>query len=337
MVVRRSGGWLTLPYEASLRRALLALMRDPARARHDALPALEREVTEAHAAAVLALLAQEGLPAHAIDVIGLHGQTVLHRPDIRFTRQLGDGAALAAMLDVAVVSRFRHADVAAGGQGAPLVPLYHAALARDLDGPLAVLNLGGVANVTFIDGDRLLAFDTGSASAMLDDWVGRHTGAAYDAGGRIAAAGTPDAMRLARLLAHPFFDRPPPKSLDRNAFDLSVVEGLPLADGAATLAAFTARSVARAREHLPGPPRRWLVAGGGRHNATLMALLTAALDGVPVDPVEAVGWQGDALEAQAFAFLAVRSLDGLPLSLPSTTGVPAPMRGGVLSPARGGN
>ncbi len=327
--VRAAGPSLTLPYPPALRRALLDLMHDPARAAADAT--LEPAVTDANAAAVRALLDRAGLPASAIDVVGMHGQTVLHRPEARFTRQLGDGPALHRALGIPVVNRFRHADIAAGGQGAPLAPAFHQALAQgltqDLPSPLAVLNLGGVANVTFISGDTLLAFDTGPASALLDDWVGRHTGAAFDEDGRIARSGTVDARALATLLAHPFFGRPPPKSLDRNAFSLAAVAGLGLADGAATLAAFTVHSVAQAREHLPAPPLRWLVGGGGRHNAAFMAGLRAAL-GTPVDPVEAVGWDGDALEAQAFAFLAVRSLRGLPLSFPGTTGVPSPMPGG---------
>jgi anhydro-N-acetylmuramic acid kinase len=210
-----------------------------------------------------------------------------------------------------------------------LVPVFHQALARDLAAPLAVLNLGGVANVTYLDGETLLAFDTGPGNAMIDDWVHAHTGARFDADGRLAAVGVVDAPRLAGLLAHPYFERRPPKSLDRNDFPLSAMEGLSPADGAATLCAFTVQSVAQSRAHLPQAPQRWLIAGGGRHNAALMAGLRAAL-GVPVEPVEAVGWNGDALEAQAFGFLAVRSLRGLPLSLPSTTGVPWPMPGGVL-------
>lgn len=322
--VTRTGLALTVPYPDGLRRALLAVMQDPARAEADPLSDLEAAVTDANAAAARLVLDRVG----PVDVVGLHGQTVLHRPDRRFTRQLGHGAALARTLGVPVVSRFRHADVAAGGQGAPLAPLFHAALAHGLPQPLAVLNLGGVANVTYLGGPDLLAFDTGPASAMLDDWVAQHTGAAYDADGRIAASGQVDQDRLARLLTHPYFDRPPPKSLDRNAFPMDAVAGLSLADGAATLTAFTVQSVARSREHLPRAPLRWLVTGGGRHNGTLMALLRASL-GV-VDPVETVGWDGDALEAQAFGFLAVRSLHGLPLSLPGTTGAPHPMSGGEL-------
>jgi len=327
VAVRATGASLTLPYPAALRRALLELMQDPERAEADAT--LEPAVTDANAAAVRALLDRAGLSASAIDVVGLHGQTVLHRPATRFTRQLGDGPGLRRAVGIPVVNRFRHADVASGGQGAPLAPMFHQALARELPGPLAMLNLGGVANVTFIMGNVLLAFDTGPASALLDDWVERHTGAAFDEDGRIAGSGIIDAGVLAALLANPFFDRPPPKSLDRNAFSLSAVAGLGLANGAATLAAFTIHSVARAREHLPAAPLRWLVGGGGRHNATMMAGLRTALE-APVDPVEAVGWDGDALEAQAFGFLAVRSLRGLPLSLPGTTGVPWPMPGGEL-------
>lgn len=321
-------GALTVPYPPMLRTELLAIAADPARAESDTLTEVERAVTEANGQAALAVLAQAQLPPDVIAVVGLHGQTVLHRPERHFTRQLGDGALLARMLGIDVVAGFRLADIAAGGQGAPLAPLYHAALARDLPQPLAVLNLGGVANVTFLDGETVMAFDTGPASAMIDDWVRSHTGLAFDEGGRIAAAGRVDHARLARLLAHPFFRLKPPKSLDRNDFPLVEMEGLSLSDGAATLAAFTIASVAQALEHLPARALRWLVAGGGRHNATLMRGLAEAV-GVPVEPVEAVGWDGDALEAELFAFLAMRSLRGLPLSLPSTTGVPAPMPGGV--------
>lgn len=335
--IQRTGAFLTLPYPPTTRRAVLDLMRDPTRAEHDPVVALVAEITEVNAEAVRQLMALAGLSAANVDVVGMHGQTVLHRPEWRFTRQLGDGAALSRTLGVPVVDGFRQADVASGGQGAPLAPLFHAALAASLpeatEGPLAVLNLGGVGNVTAIDGDALVAFDTGPGNALLDDWMQRHTGRAYDADGQTAAGGTVNAAVLATLLANPYFDAPPPKSLDRNAFPLAAVDGLSLPDGAATLAAFTAQSVARAREHLLHAPVRWLVTGGGSHNATIMAMLRAALR-VPVAPVEDVGWNGDALEAQAFGFLAVRSLRGLPLSLPSTTGVPSPMPGGVLHGAR---
>ncbi len=327
--VGESLGAITIPYPEALRRALLEIAQDAARAEADPLVDIERAVTEANAAAVRQILAESRLGASDISVIGLHGQTILHRPQRRFTRQLGDGALLAGLTGIDVVAGFRLADVAAGGQGAPLAPLFHAALARDLPRPVAVLNLGGVGNVTHIDDATILAFDTGPGNALVDDWVRRHTGQPYDEAGRIARAGRVDRARLGRLLGAAYFAKAPPKSLDRNDFPIAEVDGLSLPDGAATLAAFTVASVAAARDHLPTAPLRWLVTGGGRHNGVIMDGLAAAL-GVPVDPVEAVGWQGDALEAQAFAFLAQRSRRGLPLSLPGTTGVPAPMPGGVL-------
>lgn len=318
----------TLPYPAALRRDLGALVAsgaaDPAARR-----ALEPAVTDAHAAAIERFLDEHGIARDSIDLVGFHGQTVLHRPEQRLTCQLGDGARLATRLGLPVVNDFRSADVAAGGQGAPFAPLYHAALAAALDRPVGVLNLGGVGNMTYIDADTVIAFDTGPANAMIDDWVAAKCGVAFDQGGRIAATGRVDAAALDRLLDNPFFAARPPKSLDRNDFSPDPVAGLPPEDGAATLTAFTARSVARGLDHLPARPRRWLVTGGGRNNPTMMRMLRDAL-GVPVDPVEAVGWNGDALEAQAFGFLAVRSRRGLPLSLPTTTGVPAPMTGGRL-------
>lgn len=333
--IQCTGPWATYPYPAALRGELAAVIAAPDRAEADSLHALETALTDANAAAVGALLRDNNLSAGDIGIIGYHGQTVLHRPDRHLTRQLGNGARLAAATGIGVVNDFRSADVAAGGQGAPFAPLYHLALAEALERPLAVLNIGGVGNVTYIGAagtDDVSAFDTGPGNAMIDDWVLRHTGEACDRDGRLAAAGTADPDRLSRLLAHGYFDLKPPKSLDRNDFPMEVVDGLSLEDGAATLAAFTAHSVARALEHLPKRPRRWLVTGGGRHNPTLMALLSQAL-GAPVAPVESEGWQGDALEAQAFGFLAVRSLYGMPLSVPATTGVPKPMAGGKFHPA----
>jgi anhydro-N-acetylmuramic acid kinase len=194
-----------------------------------------------------------------------------------------------------------------------------------------VLNLGGVGNVTYIDGSVVIAFDTGPASALLDDFVLERLGQRFDKNGGLAASGTADALLVARLMKHPYFDRPAPKSLDRNDFHAwaAAVEGMGDADGAATLAAFTVASAADALRHVPKRPLRWLVTGGGRLNGHFMRSLGATL-GVPVDPVEAVGWNGDYLEAQCFGYLALRSLRGLPLSLPTTTGVPAPMTGGEL-------
>ena len=333
--VLSTGPWATYPYQPALRTQLGAAVTAAEAAAPETLLALEAALTDANAAAVAALLGENGLSPADIDLVGFHGQTVLHRPERRLTRQLGGGDRLARAIGIDVVNDFRSADVAAGGQGAPLAPLYHRALTGSLERPLAVLNLGGVGNVTYIGAggpDDILAFDTGPGNAMIDDWVSRHTGQPYDESGRLAARGKAEPDRLARLLAHGYFDLAPPKSLDRNDFPMDAVEGLSPEDGAATLLAFTARSVARALPHLPAMPRRWLVTGGGRHNPTLMAALAENL-GAPVRPVEDVGWQGDALEAQAFGFLAVRSMRGLPLSIPATTGVPAPMPGGRFHPA----
>ena len=293
-----------------------------------AAAAVEAELTRLHGDAVMHFLEQhKGL---APEIVGMHGHTILHRPAERRTRQLGDGAALARRLGIDVVADFRAADVAAGGEGAPFAPLFHAALAAPLAKPLAVLNLGGVGNVTWIGEDSaILAFDTGPGNALIDDWVRRRTGAAADVNGALARAGRVSETDVARFLDRPYFARRPPKSLDRDDFRDAAPAGLSLADGAATLTEMTAAAVAAARRHFPAPAREWLVCGGGRHNPALMTALARRL-GAPVRPVEAVGWDGDALEAQAFAYLAVRSVLGLPLSLPSTTGVPRLMPGGRL-------
>jgi anhydro-N-acetylmuramic acid kinase len=322
----------TYAYAPDLRADLLALIAAPDVAATDPLEALEQRVSEAHAQAVNTYLADIGERAANIDLIGLHGQTVLHRPAQRLTRQLGFASEVARLTGIDVVSHFRHADVAAGGEGAPLAPLYHRALAESLAQPLMVLNLGGVANVTFIDGDTTIAFDCGPASALLDDFVLRRTGQPFDDGGRLAASGAVNRAVLAQLLDNPFFARPAPKSLDRQEFHTraKAVDALTDADGAATLAAFTVEAVALSLAHVPRRPLRWLVTGGGRHNAFFMHQLAARL-AVPVEPVEAVGWDGDFLEAECFGYLAVRSLKGLPLSLPTTTGVTAPLTGGVLT------
>lgn len=328
----RFGAGASYPYPAQTRRELQALIAEAERAVKEPLLELEAAVTAAHLDAVRRFMAEQALDAQSIDLVGLHGQTVYHRPEIRFTRQLIDGPAVASALGVPTVDRFRYADVAAGGEGAPFAPLYHRALAQGLEQPVMVLNLGGVGNVTYIDGDDVIAFDTGPASAILDDFVLRRLGREYDAGGALAASGQVREDLVADFMTNPFFDRPAPKSLDRNDFHrrAKVVEALADADGAATLAAFTVESVVAALRHVPKVPRRWLVTGGGRLNGHFMARLHSRL-GVPVEPVEAAGWAGDVIEAQTFGYLAIRSVKGLPLSLPGTTGVPEPLTGGRLN------
>ena len=291
----------------------------------EALVAAEALVTQAHIAAVQDFLTDADAP----EIIGFHGQTIAHSPDEAMTLQVGDGEALAAALGIDVVGQFRLADVAAGGQGAPLAPLYHAALAGPAR-PQAVLNLGGIANLTWLgEGETMLAFDTGPANALIHDWVLDKTGKAYDADGALAAAGTVNEAAVAALMAHPFFETKPPKSLDRLAFDMSPVAGLSLEDGAASLTAFSAESIARALAHCPEKPMRLILCGGGRHNKTLCAMLAARCD-IGVVDCDVLGWHGDALEAEAFAWLAIRHVNGLPLSRPETTGVSQPTQGGEL-------
>jgi anhydro-N-acetylmuramic acid kinase len=330
-------GWAgpsrTFPYPPSLRARLDKAVRSPERSTDD-LAALPRDLTDAHATAVRKLVGILPPDRRVIDLVGFHGHTLFHRPAERRTCQLGDGQRLADALGVDVVHDFRSADVAAGGQGAPLAPVYHHALAAGLATPLAILNLGGVGNLTWIGDGAPIAFDTGPGNALIDDWVRARTDALCDVDGELAAVGRIDDARLAILLAHPYFDQAPPKSLDRLDFTLAPVDSLGLEDGAATLAAFTARAVARALAHLPAPPARWLVTGGGRRNSTLMRMLAEVLH-VTVESIEAVGADGDALEAQAFAFMAVRSVRGLPISFPTTTGVPEPLCGGRLAQPTG--
>jgi len=296
-------------------------------------------LTRRHAEAVSRLLQEAGLDRSEIDVIGFHGQTIDHDPDHGRTWQIGDGDLLARAAGVPVVNDFRSEDMAHGGQGAPFASLYHQALCADLEKPVAILNLGGVANVTWIGPggeDDILAFDTGPASAPIDDWVLGKTGAEMDEGGRLAAKGQVHRDVIDKALAHPYLAKQPPKSLDRNDFTADLVEGLSIEDGAATLSALVAETVARGADFFPAPAKRWLVTGGGRHNDTIMTMLRARL-GAPVEPVEAVGWDGTMIEAQAFAFLSVRSMEGLPLSVPGTTGVPRPVTGGRLHKPKGSN
>ena len=318
----------SVSYEPEFRERLRAVLGEKS-----APDDLVASFTRLQAAKVRELLDANNLNPEDIDLIGFHGQTIFHDPNNRLTVQIGDGAMMAELTGIDTVAGFRLEDVAAGGEGAPFATLYHRALARDLIGPLAVLNLGGVGNVSYLDGDAVLAFDTGPANALMDDWILHHTGVSFDEGGRIAAKGRVDEAALAVLLDNPYFDITPPKSLDRDQFPVAeAIANLNVEDGAATLLRFTTESIRRALDHLPGQPKRWLLTGGGRKNPELVREIQTVV-GVPVKPVEAVGWRGDDLEAEAFAFLAVRSVRGLPLSLPKTTGVPKPMTGGTFCPA----
>jgi anhydro-N-acetylmuramic acid kinase len=322
------GPTLTLPYDERLRGDLRRLLDrattiDPNDRR---LKSAAARLTDYHVRAVAAL----GLSA---DLIGFHGQTILHQPRRRRTWQIGDPIELAWRTGVPVAHDFRSADIAAGGQGAPLAPAYHAALAREVAKPLAILNIGGVANMTWIGANgELIAFDTGPGNGLLDDWTAHRADHPFDRDGVIARSGRVDEMVLRRLLADPYFLRPPPKSLDRLDFAASLaasgIDRLTPADGAATLVAFTAAAVAAAP--VPARPLRWVVTGGGRRNPAIMASLCDRLDR-PVEPAEALGWDGDALEAQCFGFLAARVMAGLPISFPGTTGVPRPMTGGAIA------
>ncbi len=328
------------PYDSAdrllLRKALDAATdltdRD---ARPGVLAEAEAMVTHRHIRALEGYLASCRLGRRDVDVIGFHGQTVLHRPEAGLTVQIGNGHALAVHFGVPVVHDFRAADVALGGQGAPLVPLFHQALVRRAGavGPVAVLNLGGVANITYVGAngaDVLIACDTGPGNALIDDFMLQRTGSPVDRDGVNASRGDVDEAAVEFLMNHAFFVRPPPKSLDRNAFIAPDLSALSVADGAATLTEFSARAVAHVIPLLPHPPKLWVICGGGARNRELVRRI-GVNTGARVVIADELGWSADSMEAQAFAYLAVRSVRGLPLSLPTTTGVPEPARGGVIA------
>lgn len=326
--VSHFGPWLTLSYPKTLRERIRAAALDPA---CGDIMRLEQEITLFHVQAVRQLLEKAHLQPREVGIIGFHGQTIMHRPADGITWQLADAHLLAERTHIDVVNDFRRRDMAAGGVGAPLVPLYHAALARELPKPTAILNIGGIANITFIGPaeNHILAFDCGPGNVLLNDWAERKRGLPHDEDGKLALAGVVHQGWLQEWVQDAFFAVQPPKALDRNHFKGLLELSLSTEDGAATFTAFTAASVARAVEHLPEPPAVWYVCGGGRHNPALMKALADYLK-TPVHNVDTLGWQGDALEAQAFAYLAVRSLRGLPLTLPLTTGAGRAVTGGSL-------
>lgn len=344
----------TLPYDGELRAAVkVAAAEAQGMTRREERPGslgeVERLLTMRNAEAVEALLQRENIAREEIAVVGFHGQTVLHRPpsitvstspagvpyevtQSGMTVQLGDGRLLAKLIRRPVVYDLRARDVAAGGQGAPLAPIYHTALVSSLpQRPVAVVNIGGVSNVSYIDrGGMLLAFDTGPGSALIDDHMLEATGIGFDENGETAARGEPVQHIVQQLLSDVYFSMLPPKSLDRDAFSRASVSGLPLEDAVATLTSFSAKAIARAREVMPQEPQLWVLTGGGRHNRTLASMLAWSVENAVV-PAEAAGFDGDSVEAEAWAYLAVRSLRGLPITFPSTTGVQEPMSGGILA------
>jgi anhydro-N-acetylmuramic acid kinase len=322
------GPALTTPYSDTIRSLVRAAFG--AETPSEATRAAEQAITDAHIEAVQRAVAEHGIRLSSLDVVGFHGQTITHRPDKQFTWQIGDGAALATALGVKVVNDLRQADLAAGGQGAPLVPVYHAALSLELCRPLAVVNIGGVANVTWVGADgALLAFDTGPGNGPIDDWCVRRAGTRLDRDGAFAAAGKVERSRLERFSEHRYFARKPPKSLDRGDFNDLWADGLSVVDGAATLTWGTARAIALAARHFPQPVTQWIVSGGGARNPVLLRAIAEETGGKVVT-ADSQGWNGDAIEAQAFGFLAVRSLRRLPLTFPTTTGVGRPQTGGRL-------
>ena len=297
---------------------------------------IEEILTEHHIVAVKDLLSDNALKKKDIEVIGFHGQTLLHRPEEGWTWQIGDGQAMADALQIPVVNDFRSQDVAAGGQGAPLVPIYHLAhmAARPGNATIAIVNIGGVSNITWIpasrDPDDLISCDAGPGNALLNDWISKNTGEDCDRDGCHARQGNVDENMLAEWMANDYFRQPPPKSLDRNSFTVPGLENLSTGDGAATLTAFTAQAIAKTMKLFPDYPESCFICGGGRHNPVMMEELEKRISPALISPVESIGWHGDFIEAEAFAFLAVRRLKNLPISFPGTTGVRRPMPGGII-------
>lgn len=334
--VFRRGPGETSPYPPDTRKLIEAAVEAAASSkgrvgRDGVVAQAEEAVTRAHADTVRRFLSHHPDAAGSVSVVGFHGQTVLHRPERALTVQLGDGQLLADLIGIPVVYDFRSADMVAGGQGAPLAPVYHAALARKaaFEPPLAVVNIGGVSNVTWIGADgAMLAFDSGPGNALIDEWASRHTGEAFDRDGRLASQGKPDETAVTAFMQNHFFEKKPPKSLDKNDFSLFLVEGLGVFEAAATLTAVTAECIARAVQHMPAPPKRWVISGGGAANPVLMAALRDRLKGEVVSAAD-LGWSPDFMEAEAFGYMAVRSLRKLPLTFPGTTGVRQPISGGV--------
>jgi anhydro-N-acetylmuramic acid kinase len=339
------GPALGIAYDPKFRDRLKQALEDAKSVTHreerpGSLAAVEKDLTLRHAEAVRNFLSKNNLQSADVDVIGFHGQTVLHRPDEALTVQLGDGALLAREIGIAVVHDMRANDMVHGGQGAPLIPVYHAALTAGLpahlhsERPVVFVNIGGISNLTFVGtGGKIVAYDSGPGNTLIDQWVEAHAGIPYDQGGMIASEGRVLADLTERYLANPFFAGPKRRSLDRNDFLPPSGADASLEDGARTLAHVTAAAILKSSKHLPERPGTYVICGGGRLNRIIMRDLSdlASAEQAAVISAEEAGLDGDAMEAEAWAYLAVRSLEGLPLTFPGTTGVIKPMTGGVLN------
>ncbi|NKB44371.1 MAG: anhydro-N-acetylmuramic acid kinase [Alphaproteobacteria bacterium] len=329
------GPFLTVPYPDSFRERLKRAVEEAARANALTTDAtLISDLTSLHLDCVRTLRASDGAKGKwsSPQIIGFHGHTTLHRPETRVTQQIGDPVQLATDAGIPVVADFRIFDVESGGQGAPLAPVFHASMLYSTSKPVAIVNVGGISNITWIgpNQDDLIAFDTGPGNGLMDAWVEEKFGIRFDEGGSLAAQGNIDSTVLGKLLDHRYFALDYPKSLDRSDFSLEALSGVNPSDGVATLLAFTVKTIVAGLDQCPKPPRALYVTGGGRHNKTLMQQLSAASPW-SVYPIEDVGWNGDMVEAQAFAYMAVRSVRGLPLTYSKTTGVSRPLSGGTLS------
>ena len=324
------GPTLTIPYseelQASIRSILGATKPSPK------IMEIERHITECHGEAISLFLKTHDLSKESIDCVGFHGQTILHQSPKKFpqgrTWQIGDGQCLADLTGLKIIGKLRDNDVAHGGEGAPLVPIFHQALCKDLPHPVIVINIGGIANVTWINEDEILAFDTGPGNALINDWVHHHISAPYDQDGALASLGSVDKALVKKWCEHPYFSITPPKSLDRLDLTFSP-DLLSLEDGSATLSALTIESIYKASTFFPAPPKSIILAGGGRHNPVLLEGLKKKWISTPFHTADDMGWSSDFLEAQAFAYLAIRSQKSLPITFPETTGAPYPLTGGV--------
>jgi anhydro-N-acetylmuramic acid kinase len=325
-------GFESVPHDDDFKNRLRPCLNRTDRDAND-IKAIEREFTHRQIEIINELILNNNMMADNINVIGFHGQTIHHDPDGGVTIQLGDGGWLSNQLNIPVVYDLRQADMMAGGQGAPFIPVYHAALAKNegLELPIVIANIGGVSNITWIgQDDDLIGFDTGPGNAMIDDWVKKHTGNDYDEGGKLAKSGVVDMHILDGFLSFPYILKKYPKSLDRNDFNDLNIKNMSVVNGAATLTAMTVQGIVCGVRQCPAMPTALYVSGGGRHNVAIMDGLRDALN-IDVLSVDELQWNGDSMEAEGFAYMAVRTLRNLPISFPNTTGCNAPTVGGVVA------